>query len=177
MRRTILTYPDERLTVPSVLVEDVCDETRQLMDDMLETMYAAQGIGLAAIQIGVKKRIIVMDTTSRQTHAPSGVLSDQEKAQPLYFVNPRLVTVSKKLSSYEEGCLSIPGVYEDVERPVACTVAFLDYHGDPQRLHFEGLMATCIQHEMDHLQGMLFIDHLSRPRRREIEKTVLRAAQ
>ena len=164
--RAILTYPDPRLKARSAPVAAVSDQERRLMDDMLETMYGARGIGLAAIQIGVKQRIIVMDTTSRA----EGPLSDQEKAQPLYFVNPRVVKTSQEQSVYREGCLSVPGVYEEVTRPSRCTISFLDYHGDPQSLALSGLMATCIQHEMDHLDGMLFIDHLSRPVRRGIEK-------
>ncbi len=142
---------------------EVTDETRALMDDMLETMYAAPGIGLAAIQIGVPQRVIVMD------------LADGDAdPEPRYFVNPVILDPSDDKKPYNEGCLSVPEFYEEVDRPATCTIEFLDYHGKPQRLEAEGLLATCIQHEMDHLEGILFIDHLSRLKRERILKKLKR---
>jgi peptide deformylase len=157
--RPILVAPDERLRQVSQPVEAVDDELRTLMDDMLETMYDAPGIGLAAIQIGVPKRVIVMD-----------LARDDEEPQPRYFVNPEILNPSEDTSPYEEGCLSVPDFYEEVDRPAKCTVKYLDYHGEEQILEAEGLLAVCIQHEMDHLEGVLFIDHLSRLKRERILK-------
>ncbi|NWH08153.1 MAG: peptide deformylase [Alphaproteobacteria bacterium] len=168
--RPIITAPDSRLKVISEPVERVDDALRTLMDDMVETMYAAPGIGLAAIQVGVAKRVIVMDLSR-----------EEEPKAPLYFVNPVITWTSKELALYEEGCLSVPEFYEDVERPARCRVEFLDYHGKAQALDAEGLLATCIQHEMDHLQGILFIDHLSRLKRdmmlRKLSKSKKRQAE
>lgn len=138
-------------------VDGVDDAVRALMDDMLETMYEADGIGLAAIQINVPKRIIVMDLAKE----------DEAKA-PMYFVNPEILNPSEETSLYQEGCLSVPEFYEDVERPARCRIRFLDYDGNPQTLDAEGILATCIQHEMDHLNGVLFIDHISRLKRDRI---------
>ena len=149
--RPILTVPDPRLREISKPVDKVDDSTRALMDDMLETMYDAPGIGLAAIQIGEPLRIIVMD-----------ISSDEEPPAPRYFVNPEIINPAEETNTYEEGCLSVPEAYEAVDRPLTCTVRYLDYDGNPQELQAEGLLATCIQHEMDHLEGVLFIDHLSR---------------
>jgi peptide deformylase len=132
-------------------VEKVADEERVLMDDMLETMYDAPGIGLAAIQIGVPKRIIVMD-----------ISRDEDKKEPRYFVNPIIKNKNKEKTKYEEGCLSVPDQFAEIERPSACEVEYLDYNGKKQILKAEGLLATCIQHEMDHLEGILFIDYLSK---------------
>ncbi len=157
--REILTAPDPRLRQKSAPVERVDDSLRALMDDMLETMYKAPGIGLAAIQVGVPLRVIVMDLAGE----------DEEKL-PRYFVNPEILDPSEDSSVYEEGCLSVPEFYEEVERPARCRVKFLDYDGNPQILDAEGLLATCIQHEMDHLEGVLFIDHLSRLKRDRILK-------
>ena len=147
--RKILTEPDPFLRQISQNVEKVDDEIRKLMDDMLETMYAAPGIGLAAIQVGVPKNVIVID------------LSKEEK-KPLYFVNPEIIIRSKNNSTYEEGCLSVPGQFAEVDRPNQCHVSYLDYNGKKKELKAEGLLATCIQHEMDHLKGILFIDYLSK---------------
>lgn len=152
--RPIITAPDPRLREVSKPVDIVNDEVRALMDDMLETMYAAPGIGLAAIQIGVPLRIIVMDLAGK----------DEEPA-PRYFVNPEILDPSGDVSVYEEGCLSVPEFFEEVERPSKCRVKYLDYNGEEKILDAEGLLATCIQHEMDHLEGVLFIDHLSRLKR------------
>ena len=156
--KKILTEPDSFLRQKSSEVEKVTDETRKLMDDMLETMYAAPGIGLAAIQIGVPKRVIVID------------LSRDEKKNPLYFVNPKIIKKSDTDSTYEEGCLSVPGQFAEVDRPDKCHISFLDYNGKKQELKAEGLLATCIQHEMDHLEGILFIDYLSKLKKNLIVK-------
>ena len=156
--KKILTEPDPFLRQKSSEVEKVTDETRKLMDDMLETMYAAPGIGLAAIQIGVPKRVIVID------------LSRDEKKNPLYFVNPKIIKKSDTDSTYEEGCLSVPGQFAEVDRPDKCHISFLDYNGKKQELKAEGLLATCIQHEMDHLEGILFIDYLSKLKKNLIVK-------
>ncbi|MFZ5616972.1 MAG: peptide deformylase [Pseudomonadota bacterium] len=155
--REILTAPDPRLRQVSAPVEVVDDSIRALMDDMLETMYEAEGIGLAAIQVNVARRIIVMD-----------LATEEEEPKPLYFVNPEILDPSEETSLYQEGCLSVPEFYEEVERPSRCRVRFLDYHGRTQTIEAEGLFATCIQHEMDHLNGVLFIDHISRLKRDRI---------
>ena len=155
--REILTAPDARLRQVSIPVEVVDDGVRALMDDMLETMYEAKGIGLAAIQINVPRRIIVMD-----------LAGEDEAAKPLYLVNPEILDPSEETNLYQEGCLSVPEFYEEVERPARCRVRHLDYHGAEQVIEAEGLFATCIQHEMDHLNGVLFIDHLSRLKRDRI---------
>jgi len=160
----ILTAPDPRLKTVSEPVSEVDDELRALMDDMLETMYDAPGIGLAAIQVGVPKRVIVMD-----------LAREDEDPRPLYFVNPEITWVGDETAPYEEGCLSVPDFYEDVERPVEARVEYLDYHGKPQVLEASGLVATCIQHEMDHLEGVLFIDHLSRLKRSVILRKLTKA--
>lgn len=159
--REILTVPHPVLKQVSTPVEGgVTDELRALMDDMLETMYDAPGIGLAAVQIGVPKRIIVMDLAGQ----------DEEK-KPKYFVNPEIVETVEETTPYEEGCLSVPDVFDEVDRPVRCLIRYLDYNGNPVEEWAEGLYAVCIQHEMDHLEGTLFIDHLSRlKRQRAIEK-------
>ena len=156
--RKILTEPDPFLRQVSQNVEKVDDEIRMLMEDMLETMYIAPGIGLAAIQVGVPKRVIVID------------LSKEEEKNPLYFVNPKIIVKSKNNSTYEEGCLSVPGQFADIERPNECHVSYLDYKGEKKELKAEGLLATCIQHEMDHLEGILFIDYLSKLKKNYIVK-------
>jgi len=148
--RKILTEPDPFLRNKSQNVDRVDDETRKLMNDMLDTMYAAPGIGLAAIQIGVPKRIIVID------------LSKEEEKKPLFFINPKIILKSSTNTSYEEGCLSVPGQFAEIERPDKCHINFLDFNGEKQSVEAEGLLATCIQHEIDHLEGILFIDYLSK---------------
>ena len=149
--KTILTEPNKLLRQISLPVENVGREEQNLMDDMLETMYHAKGIGLAAIQIGVPKRIIVMD------------IGDREKEKkPMYFVNPSIKNKNSKFSTYEEGCLSVPEQFAEVDRPSTCEVEYLDYNGNKKILKASGLLATCIQHEMDHLEGILFIDYLSK---------------
>jgi len=157
--RKILTEPDPFLRQKSEKVEFVNDEIRTLMDDMLETMYAAPGIGLAAIQIGVAKRIIVIDL------AKAG-----EKKNPYYFVNPEIKNKAILKSTYEEGCLSVPNQFAEIDRPKKCDVEYLDYNGNKKILKAEGLLATCIQHEMDHLEGVLFIDYLSKLKKSMIIK-------
>ena len=152
--RPILTVPDPVLKQVSKSVAAVTDETRALMDDMLETMYAAPGIGLAAVQIGVPLRVIVMDLAGE----------DQPKA-PRYFVNPEILESNNEKQSYEEGCLSVPDFYDEVERPNRVKLRYLNYKGEQVEEWAEGMYAVCIQHEMDHLQGTLFIDHLSRLKR------------
>jgi len=155
--REILTAPDPRLRVVSKPVKTVDDDLRALMDDMLETMYDAPGIGLAAIQIGEPLRVIVMD-----------LAGEGDEPEPRYFVNPKILDPAEETKPYEEGCLSVPDFSEEIERPASCVVEYLDYNGEPQRLEAEGLLAVCIQHEMDHLEGVLFIDHLSRLKRDRI---------
>ncbi len=156
---TILTEPNKVLRQISKHVEKVGDEERKLMDDMLETMYEAPGIGLAAIQIGIPKRIIVMD-----------ISRDENKKEPRYFVNPIIKNKNEEKSVYEEGCLSVPDQFAEIERPNSCEVEYLDYDGKKQLLKAEGLLATCIQHEMDHLEGILFIDYLSKLKKSMIIK-------
>ena len=164
--REILTVPHPVLKQVSARVETVDDALRALMDDMLETMYAAPGIGLAAIQIGVPKRVIVMDL-----HRP------EEEKQPRFFVNPEIVWASEETVPYEEGCLSVPEIYDEVERPARVKIRYLNYAGDPVEEDAEGLFAVCIQHEMDHLEGVLFIDHLSRLKREQAVKKVKKQAK
>ena len=156
--RRILTEPDPFLRQKSFNIEKVDGEVRKLMDDMLETMYDAPGIGLAAIQVGVPKRIVVID------------LSKEEKKTPLYFVNPKIILKSNSNSTYEEGCLSVPGQFAEIDRPNRCHISYLDYNNKNQELKAEGLLATCIQHEMDHLEGILFIDYLSKLKKSFIVK-------
>ena len=157
--KTILIEPNKLLRQVSKSVEKVGDEERMLMDDMLDTMYNAPGIGLAAIQIGVPKRIIVMD-----------ISRDENKKEPRYFVNPIIKNKNQKKEKYEEGCLSVPDQFAEIERPKTCEVEFLDYNGKKQILKADGLLATCIQHEMDHLEGILFIDYLSKLKKSMIIK-------
>ncbi len=149
--KKILTEPNEILRQISKPVEKVSQEEQKLMDDMLETMYSANGIGLAAIQIGVPKRIIVMDLSK-----------DEKIKEPRYFINPKIMNKDTLKSTYEEGCLSVPNQFAEIDRPKRCDVEYLDYNGEKKLLKAEGLLATCIQHEMDHLEGILFIDYLSK---------------
>ena len=157
--KTILTEPNKLLRQVSRTVEKVGDEERMLMDDMIDTMYDAHGIGLAAIQIGVPKRIIVMD-----------ISKDENKKEPMYFINPIIKNRNKEKAKYEEGCLSVPDQFAEIERPNSCEVEYLDYDGKKQILKADGLLATCIQHEMDHLEGILFIDYLSKLKKSMIIK-------
>ena len=161
--RQILTEPNEVLRKKSTPVDKVDSDIQKLMDDMLETMYAAPGIGLAAVQIGILKRLIVID-----------VSRDEQKKEPLFFVNPKIIYQSKKTSIYEEGCLSLPGYFAEIERPSECHVEYVDYYGKKQKLKTNGLLATCIQHEIDHLEGILFIDYLSKLKKNMIIKKLIK---
>ena len=156
--RKILTEPDKILRQVSKPVESVGSEEQNLMRDMLDTMYAAKGIGLAAIQVGIPKIIIVI------------VLNKDEKKNPMYFVNPIINKKDKEKTIYEEGCLSVPDYFAEVDRPKYCEVEYLDYNGESKILEADGLLATCIQHEMDHLEGILFIDYLSKLKKTMIVK-------
>ncbi len=156
--KTIITEPNKILRQISKPVDNVSKEEQDLMNDMLETMYDANGIGLAAIQIGIPKRIIVMD------------IAKDEKKEPRYFVNPVIVNKDPIKKKHEEGCLSVPEQFAEIDRPSKCEVEYLDYNGKKQLLKAEGLLATCIQHEMDHLEGILFIDYLSKLKKSMIIK-------
>jgi peptide deformylase len=160
----ILTAPDPRLKVKAVQVAAVDDKIRRLMDDMLETMYAAPGIGLAAPQVGVAKRVIVVD-----------VAREGEPQQALRMANPEVVWHSEETAVYNEGCLSLPEHYADVERPAEVKVKYLAYDGSEQELHANGLLATCVQHEIDHLEGTLFVDHISQLKRGIILRKLAKA--
>ena len=157
--KLILTEPNKILRQISKPVKKVTKDEQKLMDDMLDTMYAANGIGLAAIQIGIPKRIIVID-----------ISKDSEKKDPKFFVNPIIKNKNIKKVTYEEGCLSVPNQFAEIDRPKECDVEYLDYNGKKQIIHADGLFATCIQHEMDHLEGILFIDYLSKLKRSMIIK-------
>ena len=157
--KTILTEPNKILRQISNPVDHVGEEEQKLMDDMFETMYAAPGIGLAAIQIGIPKRIIVMDISRKK-----------ENKNPLHFVNPEIIWKADEDIIYEEGCLSVPNQFAEINRPKECHVKYLDYFGQPQLLKAQGLLATCIQHEIDHLEGILFIDYLSKLKKTMIIK-------
>jgi len=157
--REILIEPNKILREKSLKVERVDKDLQTLIDDMLETMYVAPGIGLAAIQVGVPKRVIVLDLAKK----------DSPK-NPMCFVNPEIIEKSKINSTYEEGCLSVPGQFAEIDRPDKCYIKYLDYHGQPQEIRAEGMLATCIQHEIDHLEGILFIDYLSKLKKSMIIK-------
>ena len=157
--KTILTEPNKILRQVSNPVDHVGEEEQKLMDDMLDTMYAAPGIGLAAIQIGIPKRIIIMD-----------ISREKENKNPLHFINPEIVWKADEDVIYEEGCLSVPNQFAEINRPKECHVKYLDYFGQPQLLKAQGLLATCIQHEIDHLEGILFIDYLSKLKKTMIIK-------
>ena len=152
--RPILTAPDPRLQAVSTDVEAVTDEIRALIDDMVDSMYAADGIGLAAIQIGVPKRVLVIDLDQKEG-----------KKNPVAYINPKIVWASDEMAVFEEGCLSVPEIWDDVERPARIKCEYLARDGNKQILEADGMLATCLQHEMDHLNGVLFIDHLSRLKR------------
>ena len=163
MIKKIIIEPDPILRKKCEPLEIVDDETKKLMDDMLETMYAAPGIGLAAVQVGILKRLVVID-----------ISKDEEKKRPLFLVNPLIVQQSKKTSVYEEGCLSLPGQFAEIERPAECTIKYIDYEGKQKELKADGLLATCIQHEVDHLNGILFIDYLSKLKKDMIIKKLVK---
>ena len=171
--KNIVIEPDPILRKKSEPLEAVNNDTRKLLDDMLQTMYAAPGIGLAAVQIGILKRIIVVDVSKK----------DEEK-KPIFLINPKIIFKSKETSLFEEGCLSLPGYFAEIERPAKCKVEYIDYNGKQTELEAEGLLSTCIQHEVDHLNGVLFIDYLSKlkkdmiikklkKQKKEIEKAIL----
>ena len=159
--RKILTIPDPVLRQKSLAVKKIDKDIKNLMDDMIKTMYDAPGIGLAAIQIGVPKRVVVMDLSK-----------DSDKKEPMYFINPEITWKSNVNSTYEEGCLSIPNQFAKIERPDKCHVKYLDYNGEEKEIKAEGLLSTCIQHEVDHLNGILFIDYLSKLKKDIIVKKV-----
>jgi peptide deformylase len=162
--RPILTAPDPRLQALSSDVEKVDSETRKLVDDMAESMYAADGIGLAAVQIGVPKRVIVIDLDQKEG-----------KKNPRAFINPKILWASEEMAVFEEGCLSVPEIWDDVERPARIRAEYLDLDGKKVELEADGMLATCLQHEMDHLNGVLFIDHLSRLKRSMAIKKLTKA--
>ena len=162
-KKKILTIPDPLLRQISQPVTIVNSEVKNLMDDMLETMYAAPGIGLAAVQIGILKRLIVIDITK-----------NNEKKDPLFLINPKIISKSSNTSTYEEGCLSLPGHFAEIERPAECQVSYLDYNGKKKEMTAKGLMSTCIQHEVDHLNGVLFIDYLSKLKKDMIIKKLIK---
>jgi peptide deformylase len=164
--REIIILPDKRLRLVSEPAKTNDPQLRTLVDDMFETMYEAPGIGLAAIQVGVPKRVIVMDLAKKD-----------EPKEPRVFVNPQVLWRSDEKTTYEEGCLSIPEFYEEVERPAQVRVKFLDVTGAEQELEASGLMATCLQHEIDHLDGVLFIDHISKLKRDRVVKKFAKAAK
>ena len=162
----IITLPDPRLKLVCEPVAEVNDEIRRLLDDMLETMYDAPGIGLAAIQVGVAKRLVTLD-----------LAREGEEKQPMFLVNPEIVWTSEEENTYQEGCLSVPEQYEDVVRPAKVKVKYLDRDGKAQEVEADGLLATCLQHEIDHLNGIVFVDHLSRLKRERIAKKFVKAAR
>ncbi len=164
--RPILILPDPRLRLVSEPVKSIDGEVQKLVDDMFETMYDAPGVGLAAIQVGVPKRVVTADLAKKD-----------EPRSPQVFINPEVVSRSEELSTYEEGCLSIPEIHEDVERPAQVRVRYLDRDGKPHEVEAEGLLATCLQHEIDHLNGVLFIDHVSKLKRDRIVKKFTKAAK
>ena len=161
--KKILIEPDPILRKKSSQLEKVDNEIRKLLDDMLETMYSAPGIGLAAVQVGILKRLIVID-----------ISKEKESKKPLFLINPEIIFKSKKTSTHEEGCLSIPGYFAEIERPAECHIKFLDYFGKKKELKADGLLATCIQHEIDHLNGILFIDYLSKLKKDMIIKKLVK---
>ncbi len=166
---TIITLPDHRLRLVARPVSVVDDGIRALIDDMLETMYDAPGIGLAATQIAVDQRVIVLDVAKRKDESAA--------KEPMCLVNPEILWASEELSTYEEGCLSIPEYYEEVERPARVRVGYLDREGRAHEIEADGILATCLQHEIDHLNGVLFIDHISRLKRERVIKKFAKAAR
>ena len=161
--RQILTEPNKILREKSLFVEKVDGDLQKLMNDMLETMYAAPGIGLAAIQVGTPKRVIVLDIASKDS-----------PRNPMFFINPEIIEKSENYLTYEEGCLSVPGQFAEIDRPDKCHIKYLDYYGLPKEIKAEGMLATCIQHEIDHLDGILFIDYLSKLKKSMIIKKLSR---
>ena len=164
--REIVKLPDKRLRLKSETVKRVDSGVRKLVDDLFETMYDAPGIGLAAIQIGVPKRVVTMDLSKKE-----------DNHEPQVFINPEVIWKSKETSKYEEGCLSIPEYYEEVERPAQVKVKYLDLDGNAHEIEASGLLATCLQHEIDHTNGVLFIDHISKLKRDRVVKKFAKAAK
>lgn len=178
--RPIINIPDPLLRSVSKPVEEVSDALRKLMDDMLETMYDAPGIGLAGIQIAVPLRIITLDVAERSSSEEgdeSEEPAEEVKPAPMFLINPEIVSFSDEVSTYEEGCLSIPEYYADVERPAGCTVKFTTRDGKEQVLEATGLLSTVIQHEVDHLDGKLFVDHISKLKRDMVVKKFTKIAK
>ena len=163
MKQKIIIEPDPILRKKCDPLEKVDNDIRKLLKDMLETMYAAPGIGLAAVQIGILKRLVVID-----------ISKDEKKKDPLFLINPEITHQSKERSVYEEGCLSLPGQFAEIERPAQCTLKYLDYNGKEKKLKADGLLATCIKHEVDHLDGILFIDYLSKLKKDMIIKKLVK---
>ena len=161
--RNIIIEPDPILRKKSTTLETVDDSTRKLLDDMLQTMYNAPGIGLAAVQIGILKRLLVIDVSKKE-----------EEKKPLFLINPEITYQSEETSIYEEGCLSLPGHFAEIERPAKCKINYIDYHGKKAELEAEGLLSTCVQHEIDHLNGILFIDYLSKLKKDMIIKKLVK---
>jgi peptide deformylase len=164
--REIIKLPDKRLRLVSEPVKRIDASLRKLVEDMFETLYAAPGIGLAGIQVGVAKRVIIMDLSKKD-----------DTRKPEVFINPEITWASEEKSSYEEGCLSIPEYYEEVERPAVVKVKYLDLEGKAREVEASGLLATCLQHEIDHLNGILFIDHISKLKRDRVTKKFAKAAK
>ena len=164
--RPLVILPDKELRLVSASVPRIDDGVRRLADDMLATMYDAPGIGLAAVQVGVHQRVVTID-----------VSREDEARQPMVFVNPEIVWRSDELSVYEEGCLSIPEYYEEVERPARVKVRFTNLAGEPQEIDADGILATCLQHEIDHLEGVLFIDHISKLKRDRVTRRFTKQAR
>ena len=161
--RKIVIEPDPILRKKSLPLEKVDNELRKLMDEMLATMYKAPGIGLAAVQVGILKRVIVIDITK-----------EEQKKNPLFLINPEITFKSKDTSTFEEGCLSLPGHFAEIERPAKCHVNYLDYNGKEKNLKADGILATCVQHEIDHLNGILFIDYSSKLKKDMIIKKLVK---
>ena len=159
----IITEPDPILRKKSGVIEKIDDELKKLLNNMLETMYDAPGIGLAAVQIGVLKRIVVIDVSNKD-----------EKKNPLFLINPEITYKSNSTSVYEEGCLSLPGYFAEIERPTECHLNYIDYNGNKKTLKADGLLSTCIQHEVDHLNGVLFVDYLSKLKKDMIIKKLIK---
>ena len=162
--RPLIIAPDERLNKPSAKVEAVTDEVRALLSDMLETMYANDGIGLAAVQIGVHLRCIVIDVAVREG-----------RNEPIKIINPEIIDESQDISVFQEGCLSFPDQFSDVERPESVSIRYTDENGEQKTMKAEGIMATCLQHEIDHVNGVVFVDHISKLKRDMIHKKLTKA--
>ncbi len=162
-KKKIVIEPDPILRKKSQSFEKVDKEVQRLMDDMLETMYSAPGIGLAAVQVGILKRAIVID-----------ISKEDEEKKPIFLINPEIIYKSEKTSVYEEGCLSLPGHFAEIERPTECHIRYIDYFGKTKELKADGLLSTCLQHEVDHLNGVLFVDYLSKLKKDMIIKKLVK---